>query len=130
MFDYLKDMNNEIRRTQEWIEVLRAKAESMTKCYSNDRVQSSSGDSLGDIMVKIVTLEERLNKKIDEYGDAKMQVKNVIFSLNNEDWQDIVYMRDIECKTFREISRKMVSNIEAVKQKYRRATKYMKKHLT
>ena len=66
MFDYLKDMNNEIIRVQEWIEVLRTKAESMTKCYANDRVQTSSGDSLGDIMVKIVSLEERLNGMIDE----------------------------------------------------------------
>ena len=130
MFDYLKDMNNEIIRVQEWIEVLRTKAESMTKCYANDRVQTSSGDSLGDIMVKIVSLEERLNGMIDEYSDAKMQAKRIIFSLHNEEWQDIVYMRCIEQKTFREISRQKGGSIEAVKQKYRRATKYIKKHLT
>jgi len=129
MFD-LREKNNEIKRVQEWIEVLRAKAESMTKCYANDRVQSSSGDSLADIMCMIVTLEEKLNGMVDDYANDKARAKKIIFSLNNEDWQDIVYMRDIEFKNFREIARQQESSIEAVKQKYRRATKYMKKHLT
>lgn len=126
----LDEMNQDIIRVQEWIEVLRAKAESMTKCYSNDRIQSSSGDSLGDIMCKIVTLEERLNNMIDDYSDAKLGAKEIILHLENKDWQDIVYMRDIEFLSFREISIKKGSSIEAVKQKYRRATKYMKNNLT
>lgn len=126
----LDEMNQEIIRVQEWIEVLRTKAESMTKCYSNDRIQSSSGDSLGDIMCKIVTLEERLNNMIDDYSDAKLGAKEIILHLENKDWQDIVYMRDIEFLSFREISLKKGSSIEAVKQKYRRATKYMKNNLT
>lgn len=126
----LDEMNQDIIRVQEWIEVLRAKAESMTKCYSNDRIQSSSGDSLGDIMCKIVTLEERLNNMIDDYSDAKLGAKEIILHLENKDWQDIVYMRDIEFLSFREISLKKGSSIEAVKQKYRRATKYMKNNLT
>ena len=130
MFEHLRVMNSDIQRTQEWIEVLRAKAESMTKCYANDRVQSSSGDSLGDIMCKIVTLEERLNKKIDSFADAKREAKDMVFSLNNEDWQDIVYQHDIEFKTFREIAKQKGSTVKAVNQKYRRATKYMKKYLT
>ena len=130
MFEHLRVMNSEIQRTQEWIEVLRAKAESMTKSYANDRVQTSSGDSLGDIMVKIVTLEERLNKKIDDYADAKMQAKDIIFSLNNQAWQEIVYMRDIEFKSFCEIAVKQGSTVNIVTQKYKRAKKFIKKHLT
>lgn len=130
MFEYLRVMDNEIQRTQEWIETLRSKAMSMTKSYSNDRVQTSSGDSLGDIMCKIVTLEEKLNDMVDDYADRKAEAKKMIFRLHTQEWQDVVYMHDIEFMTFREIARIKGSTTKAVNQKYRRATKYMKNHLT
>ena len=130
MFSKLREMNNDIRRVQEWIDLLRAKATSMTKAYDNDRVQTSSGDSLGDIMCKIVSLEQKLDAMIDTYGDRKAEAKEKIFSLHNEEWQDILYMRCIEFKSYAEIATIKGTSTNAVKQKYKRATKYVKKHLT
>ena len=125
MFEELRDMNYEIQRKQEWIDTLRAKAESMTVSMG-ERVQTSVGDSLGDIMCKIMTLEEELTKMIDEYSDEKANVKKIIFSLDNEDWQDVLYSRYVEFQSWEMIAKRHHSSIKAVQQKKKRAMKKLK----
>ena len=128
MVNELREMNKEIRKTQEWIDILRAKATSMTKGYNTDRVQTSAGDTLGDIMCKIVCLEEELNRMIDTYADSKRGLEDRIDSMHNEEWQDILYMRCIEFRAFSEIALIKGCSLNAVKQKYKRAVKYLNKY--
>ena len=113
MFEELRDMDYEIRRKQDWIDTLRAKAESMT-------------GSLGDIMCKILILEEELNKMIDDYADMKSDVKNTIFKLENESWQDILCERYVEFMSWERIAKKHHSTVKAVQQKKKRAMKKLK----
>lgn len=125
MFEELRDMDYEIRRRQDWIDTLRAKAESMTVSLG-EKVQTSMGDSLGDIMCKILILEEELNKMIDDYADLKSDVKNTIFKLENESWQDILCERYVEFMSWERIAKKHHSTVKAVQQKKKRAMKKLK----
>lgn len=129
MFDELREMNNLINQKQLRLDELRARLTSMNIPIS-ERVQTSPCDFLPDLMCEIIIIENELNDMIDEYSRLKNEAKERIFRLNTQDWQDIVYMHSIEFKTFREIAVKKGLSTNAVKQKYKRATKYMKKYLT
>lgn len=129
MFDELREMNNLINQKQLRLDELRARLTSMNIPIS-ERVQTSPCDFLPDLMCEIIIIENELNDMIDEYSRLKNEAKEKIFRLNTQDWQDIVYMHCIEYKQFREIAVKKGLSTNAVKQKYKRATKYMKKYLT
>ena len=129
MFDELREMNNLINQKQLRLDELRARLTSMNIPIS-ERVQTSPCDFLPDLMCEIIIIENELNDMIDEYSRLKNEAKERIFRLNTQDWQDIVYMHCIEYKQFREIAVKKGLSTNAVKQKYKRATKYMKKYLT
>ena len=129
MFDELREMNNLINQTQLRLDELRARLTSMNIPIS-ERVQTSPCDFLPDLMCEIIIIENELNDMIDEYSRLKNEAKEKIFCLNTQEWQDIVYMHSIEFKTFREIAVKKGLSTNAVKQKYKRAAKYMKKYLT
>ena len=129
MFDELREMNNLINQKQLRLDELRARLTSMNIPIS-ERVQTSPCDFLPDLMCEIIIIENELNDMIDEYSRLKNEAKEKIFCLNTQEWQDIVYMHSIEFKTFREIAVKKGLSTNAVKQKYKRATKYMKKYLT
>ena len=129
MFDELREINNEIRRKQEYIAELRAMATSMTLNLS-ERVQTSPEDRLSNLMCKIVIAENELDAMIDDFADKKFKAKNDIFSLDNEDWQDIVYMHYIEFKSYPEIARIKHQKLGAVQKKSQRAIKTLKKRLT
>lgn len=129
MFDELREMNNLINQKQLRLDELRARLTSMNIPIS-ERVQTSPCDFLPDLMCESIIIENELNDMIDEYSRLKNEAKEKIFRLNTQDWQDIVYMHCIEYKQFREIAVKKGLSTNAVKQKYKRATKYMKKYLT
>lgn len=125
----LREMNNLINQKQLRLDELRARLTSMNIPIS-ERVQTSPCDFLPDLMCEIIIIENELDDMIDEYSRLKNEAKEKIFCLNTQEWQDIVYMHSIEFKTFREIAVKKGLSTNAVKQKYKRATKYMKKYLT
>lgn len=125
----LREKNNLITEKQYRLEELRSRLTSMS-VPTQERVQTSPCDFLSNLICEIVTIENELNDMIDEYSRLKNEAKEKIFCLNTQEWQDIVYMHSIEFKTFREIAVKKGLSTNAVKQKYKRATKYMKKYLT
>lgn len=129
MYRELRELNNDIRRKQEMIAELRAMATSMTM-QLGERVQTSAEDRLSNLMCKIILAENELDAMVDDYADKKLRAKNEIFTLNTEEWQDVMYMHCIEFKTFREIAKIKDTSIGAVKLKYNRAKKYLKKTLT
>ena len=129
MFEELREMNNLINQKQLRLDELRSRLTSMNIPIS-ERVQTSPCDFLPDLMCEIIIIENELDDMIDEYSRLKNEAKEKIFCLNTQEWQDIVYMHSIEFKTFREIAVKKGLSTNAVKQKYKRAAKYMKKYLT
>ena len=91
MYDELKELNNLIKRKQERLDELRAAAVSLS-VPMDQRVQNSSEDRLANLMCKIIIAENELDEMIDDYADKKMRAKTEIFTLPNDDWQDIVYL--------------------------------------
>lgn len=129
MYRELREINEEIRRKQEYIAELRAMATSMTMPLS-EKVQTSQEDRLSNLMCKIILAENELDSMVDDFADRKRKAKNEIFTLSNEDWQDILYLHYIEFKTFDEIARIKHCSVGAVKLRNNRAKKCLKKQLT
>lgn len=132
MYEELKELNDLIRRKQEKIDELRAAAVSLS-VPMDQRVQNSSEDRLANLMCKIIIAENELDGLIDDFADKKMRAKTEIFTLPNDDWQDIVYMHYIEFKSMDEVAEilsdkhKRSISTEAVYMKNNRALKFLKK---
>lgn len=129
MFDELREMNELISRKQERIDELRSALTSIGISYSSDRVQTSLHDKMSDMMCKIIVMENELDAMIDDFSDMKSRAKRIIFTLSNEEWQDIIYTHYVEFKTFREIAEKKGVSVNSVLLKNNRALKVLKKHL-
>lgn len=125
MFEELREMDNEIRAKVERIAELRASLTSMGSPLS-EKVQTSPTDRLSEIMCKIVTLESELDGMIDDYADLKATVTKEIFTLENEDWQDVLYSRYVEFQSWETIAVNRNSNVKAVRQMKKRAIKRLK----
>ena len=125
MYEELRDMNIIIRKKQERIDKLRS-ALTSTSMSLGERVQTSPTDRMSKLMCEIIVLENELEGMIDEYADMKAMVKGEIFSLDNEDWQDILYYRYVEFQSWSEIADRHDSTIKAVQQKKKRAIKKLK----
>lgn len=132
MYEELKELNEIIRRKQERIDELRAAAVSLS-VPMDQRVQNSSEDRLANLICKIIIAENELDEMIDDYADKKMRAKMEIFTLPNDDWQDIVYLHYIEFKSMDEVAEilsdkhKRSISTEAVYMKNNRALKFLKK---
>lgn len=125
MFDELREMNLEITKKQERIDELRAVLTS-TSIFYGDRVMTSPEDKMSKLMCEIIVLENELEGMIDEYADMKATVKGEIFSLENEDWVDILYSRYVEFESWERIAKRHNSTVKAVMQKKKRAAKKLK----
>ena len=125
MFEELREMNNEIRAKKEQIAELRAAMVSTTMPLG-EKVQSSPSDRLSNLMCKVIILENELDVMVDEYADLKAMVTGQIFSLDNEEWQDVLYSHYVMFKPWGEIAERKGSTVQAVIQKKKRAMKKLK----
>ena len=71
-------------------------------------------------------LENELDGMVDDYADLKAMVTGEIFSLDNEDWQDILYAKYVEFKSWESIAKSKNSTVRAVMRKKDRALKRLK----
>lgn len=125
MFEELKYMNNEIREKVERIAELRAAMTSMTMPLG-EKVQSSPTDRLSNLMCKVVALEDELDEMIDNYANLKAMITGEILSLENEEWQDVLYSHYVEFQSWGEIAERKGSTTKAVIQKKKRALKKLR----
>lgn len=125
MFEELREMNKLIVAKQEKIDELRATMVSMTMPLG-EKVQTTPSDRLPSLMCKVIMLEAELNAMIDEYANLKGMVTREIFSLENEEWQDILYSKYVEFQSWGEIADRKGSTVKAVMQKKKRAMKKLK----
>lgn len=125
MSDELREKNNEIRAKIERIAEMRASLTSMGSPIS-EKVQTSPTDRMSELMVKIITMENELDRMVDDYADIKAMVTGEIFSLENEGWQDILYAHYVEFKPWGEVAEIQKSTIKAVLRKKDRALKKLR----
>lgn len=110
---YLKQitrLDNLIKSKLEQIEELRSLAEKVTveaklvKSYNKNSYQS---DKVGDIVVKIVDLNNEINEYIDRLIDLKAEAVRLIDSLENPDYRLLLNLRYINGYTFERIAVEM-----------------------
>ena len=126
MYDDLYEYNQMIERKLDRVSELRAALTSMSAPLG-EKSSGSHEDRMANLMCKIVILENELENLIDDYADRKRKVQQEIFMLDNEEWQDIVYMHYVEFKPMHEIAKIKGTTIGAVKMKNQRALKCLKK---
>ena len=75
---------------------------------NDDRVQTTPDfDKTSGKIVKILEMEEKIDKLIDEYVDKKNLIISQIDSMENETYYEILFARYIEKKTFEKIADEM-----------------------
>jgi Mg2+ and Co2+ transporter CorA len=99
-----------IKAKLEQIEELRSLAEKATveaklvKIYNKNSYQS---DRVGDIVAKIVDLNNEINEYIDQLIDLKAEAVRLIDSLENPDYRLLLNLRYINGYTFERIAVEM-----------------------
>lgn len=73
-------------------------ATKITPTLSQTPAGSGVSDKVGNIVAKIVALDEEINKQIDEFVDTKEKIIKQIESLPNEKYSRILYKRYVEYK--------------------------------
>ena len=128
MFDDIRDLNNAIKRKKERIEELRWKAVSTTMPLNADKIQSSgSKDRVGELMCKIIIMENELEEMHKEYEEMTGEAIRRIYSIGNDEWSDILYTHYIEFKSLQEIATTKGVSLNAIRSRNNRAIKKYKR---
>lgn len=84
--------NEEINKLVDKLNELKAIATSVTVATDKEAVQSSgSQDKMANIVAKIVDLEYEIDAEVDGYIERREFVKEIIFEIENENYQNILY---------------------------------------
>lgn len=129
MYDEFYEMEKKIERKRERIIELRSLATSMTVNLC-ERVQTTPDDRMATIMCKLDTAERELTELLREVGWHKKMAYEEIKKLENEDWQDIVYLHYVELMPMTEIAKMKGTTVGSAYMKNNRAVKRLKKLLT
>ena len=74
----------------------------------NDRVQTSgTGDTMPDLIQRIIDLEAEIDKEIDNFVSKKHKIINQIQALANETYISLLYKRYVEFKRLEEVAVEM-----------------------
>lgn len=76
--------------------------------YSKDRVQTSpSGDSMSNAVIRYLSLEEEVDRQIDQFVDLKNQIINQIQALKDVNYVQVLFKRYVEYKALEVIAVEM-----------------------
>lgn len=116
--EYLSQAYRLDKRIDLKIEQLKSLNLLATKCTSTlsdmPKSQSISNSRLEDTVVKIVDLQEEINRDIDSLVDLKRDIVRTIKSVQNPEYQIILELRYLCFKTWEEIAVQMNCSIDNV----------------
>ena len=116
--EYLSQAYRLDKRIDSKIEQLKSLNLLATKCTSTlsdmPKSQSISNSRLEDTVVKIVNLQEEINRDIDSLVDLKRDIVRTIKSVQNPEYQIILELRYLCFKTWEEIAVQMNCSIDNV----------------
>lgn len=97
--------------------------------YSKDRVQTSgSGDTVGNAVVRYVSLANEINAEIDSFADAKHQIVNEIQSLNADNYIKVLFKIYVQFKSIRAVADDMSMSYPYVIELHKKALKMFEEH--
>lgn len=92
LLESLKNIDEEIDKDIDKVCELRSMATNMSVSYDKENVQSSSSkDKMGEVVSKIVDMEDEINAKADGLVERKKIAKRIIFKIKDEKKQNILY---------------------------------------
>ncbi len=116
--EYLSQAYRLDKRIDSKIEQLKSLNLLATKCTSTlsdmPKSQSISNSRLEDTVVKIVDLQEEINRDIDSLVDLKRDIVRTIKSVQNPEYQIILELRYLCFKTWEEIAVQINCSIDNV----------------
>ena len=96
-FAQIRKTDRLIQRLTDTVNTLRSGLTSQGYELKPDKVQTSGAkDTLGETIVKIMSLEEDINARIDELVDVKKDAFNRIGNVSDKDQQNILIARYVE----------------------------------
>lgn len=116
--EYLSQAYRLDKRIDSKIEQIKSLNLLATKCTTTlsdmPKSQSISNSRLEDTVVKIVDLQEEINRDIDSLVDLKRDIVRTIKSVQNPEYQIILELRYLCFKTWEEIAVQMNCSIDNV----------------
>lgn len=116
--EYLSQAYRLDKRIDSKIEQLKSLNLLATKCTTTlsdmPKSQNISNSRLEDTVVKIVDLQEEINRDIDSLVDLKRDIVRTIKSVQNPEYQIILELRYLCFKTWEEIAVQMNCSIDNV----------------
>lgn len=99
--------------------------------YSKERVQSSGAkDSLGDSVVRYMSLNNEINAEIDEFADVKHQVIKEIQSLNVKNYIQVLFKVYVQYKSIKMTSDEMKISYQYARNIHKKALVAFEKRYT
>lgn len=99
------------QRINSQLEQLTALNDLATKCTSTisdmPRNPNRGGSSMADTVVKIVDLQEEINRDVDELVDLKMEIIGVIRSVEKKEYRVLLELRYLCFKSWEDIAAEM-----------------------
>ena len=116
--EYLKQafyLDKRINSKLEQVESLNALATKATTTLSDMPKDPNKGTSrLGDTIVKIIDLQEEINKDIDKLVDLKAEIVGIIKRIDNKELQVILEKRYLCFETWEKIAVEMTYDIRHI----------------
>lgn len=104
-FSQIRKTDRLIQRLTDTVNTLRSSLTSQSYELKPDKVQTSGAkDTLGETIVKIMSLEEDINARIDELVDMKKDAFNRIGNVSDKDQQNILIARYVNGEKWERIA--------------------------
>lgn len=128
----IKLLDVKIKQKKEEYESLKELTQSVGGLdYSKDRVQTgfTSSDTLSNSIIRYIELEDEIKNDICELVELRHQVINMIHSLGNEQYIEILYKRYLEYKSLELISVELGLSYDYVRHLHGEALASLKKQV-
>jgi len=89
--------------------------------YSKDRVQTSPSDTIGNAVVRYVSLNEEINREIDAFADARHQIINEIHGLNINDYIHVLYKVYVQFLALKSVAHEMGKSYQYTRELHKKA---------
>lgn len=123
--EYLKQveiLDSKIKQKRMQADELREMALSVGAIdYSRDRVQTSPHCDLNNLVIKYITIENEINKKIEDYMNLKDKIIGEIHSLSKKEHIVFLHKRYIEFKSLELIAVEMHYNYSYIRHLHKSA---------
>nr|DAL85571.1 MAG TPA: Protein of unknown function (DUF1492) [Caudoviricetes sp.] len=114
-FAQIRKTDRLIQRLTDTVNTLRSGLTSQSYELKPDKVQTSGAkDTLGETIVKIMSLEEDINARIDELVDMKQEAFTMINRIPDLDQQNILIGHYIQLKKWEDIALELNFSIQWV----------------